>query len=462
MRKRINIFLFIIFFGVFIFCEDFTKKINCVLHVHSEFSGKKYTIGQIVELAKQNKIDCIVLNDHFLQKVEFGLWPVRQIIKRTVDLPSVVKFGIERYLYEIDCYNNMQKEVLILAGVEVTPHYFFSAQEDSLIVNNLHKHILVVGLDKKETYLKMPVIGNEINIKKFNFLYLWPVFGILLSLILKSKTLFFIFFVALLNNFPFLERKYSQYKDFGELPYQNLIDYINRSDNKCIIIWAHPEASNYEDKRLLKKIKNLKIFTQTKPYYDSLIKTFDYDGFSIFAEGYRKIGPPEGIWDKILLEYCEGKRKKPIWCYAELDFGETDEYMYSRKNILFVKEKTTKDILFSLKNGNFYTVWRDATDELIISDFKICNHPVIFGNRYKFESDILNFEFKVSSLNNEKKNVKVIIIKNGKILYKFENIITPQKIIFSDNNTEKLSYYRVWIESNYPHMLATNPIFVEH
>lgn len=462
MKFIIEIFLFIILFSTHLcFCESL-KKISCVLHIHSEFSGNNYPVSQIVEIAKQNKIDCVVLNDHFLKKVEFGLWPVRQIIKKTISLPSVMSLGFDKYIYKINYYNNIQKEVLILPGVEVTPHYFFSIKENSLIINNLHKHILIIGLDenKKDIYVKMPTIGNEINIRKINVISFWPILGILLSIILKSKILFCVFFIALLNNFPFLEKKYNQYKNFGELPYQNLIHYINDSGTDFITIWAHPEATNYEEKKFLKKIKNLKIFTQTKPYYDSLINTFDYDGFSIFAEGFRKVGVPKGIWDRILLDYCEGKRKKPIWCYAEIDFGETDTLIYSRKNILFVKEKEPKSVFSSLKNGNFYTVWRDANSELIISDFKIDNQLVIFGNRYEFEKNILNFEFNVSFLNDERKNIKVLVIRDGEIIRKFEDIVTPQKITFSDEVPKKLSYYRIWVESNYPHMLATNPIFI--
>lgn len=460
IKKIKNIFLFTIFLSIYSFCENF-ERISCVLHIHSEFSGKGYPIGQIVDIAKQNKIDCVILNDHFLQKVEFGLWPVRQIVKKTVDLPSVMRLGVDRYLYEIYHYNSVQKDVIVLPGLEVTPHYFFSVDEGSLVINNLHKHILVIGLDKKDIYFKMPVVGNEVNIRKVNIKSLWPILGIFLSITLKSKVLFIIFFIALLNNFPFLEKKYNQYKNFKEAPYQELIDYINRCSSDYITIWAHPEATNYEEKKLIKKFKNLKVFTQTKPYYDSLIKTFDYDGFSIFAEGYRKIGYPEGVWDKLLVDYCEAKRKKPVWCYAEVDFGETDDFIYSRKNILFLKEKNPNSILYGLKNGNFYAVYRDATGELILSDFKICNRPVIFGNRYRFEEDILNFEFSVSFSNNYKKSLEILIIKDGKILYRFENVVTPQKVVFSDKVSKKLSYYRIWVESNYPHMIATNPVFIE-
>ncbi|MCS7230979.1 MAG: hypothetical protein RMJ67_02420 [Elusimicrobiota bacterium] len=457
--KKLFFFLYLSLLIKFCFCEDLIK-LNCILHIHSEFSGSKYSINQIVEIAKQNKIDCVILTDHFLQKVEFGVWPFRNIIKKTYSGPSVMNLGIEKYLNEIDYINKKQQDVIVIPAVELTTHYFWSTEKDSLVINNLHKHLLIVGLSNKNYYLKMPILGNEINIKKFNLKSFWPILLVFFSLLLKSKFLFVVSLILLLSNFPFLEKKYHQYKNFDEKPYQEFINYINSLKTNSIIIWAHPEATNYEDKKILKTIKKLKIYTQTKPYYESLLKTFNYDGFSIFAEGYRKVGNIGGIWDEVLKEYCEGKRNSPIWCYSEIDFVENNFSFFIRKNIVFTKQKNKESILSSLKNGNFYAVWRDDKKELIISDLKISSQPVVFGGRYKFDKEVLTFEFNVYFSNNENKNIKVCIIKNGDLIYETKDI-TPKKIVFSDNKPQNLSYYRIWIESEYPHMLATNPIFVE-
>ena len=123
--------------------------ISCVLHIHSNFSSGKNSIEEIVDLAKQHNIDCVVMTDHFLRKVEYGLWPFRGVIKKSVSLPSVMKLGVEKYLSKIEEMNKKQKDVIVIPGLEITSHYFWSIEENSLVINNLHKHILIMGLDKK-------------------------------------------------------------------------------------------------------------------------------------------------------------------------------------------------------------------------------------------------------------------------------------------------------------------------
>lgn len=123
--------------------------ISCVLHIHSNFSSAKDSIEEIVELAKQHNIDCVVMTDHFLRKVEYGVWPFRGIVKKSVSLPSVMRVGFDKYLSKIEEMNKKQKDVIVIPGLEITPHYFWSIEENSLVINNLHKHMLIIGLDKK-------------------------------------------------------------------------------------------------------------------------------------------------------------------------------------------------------------------------------------------------------------------------------------------------------------------------
>ncbi|MFN3550197.1 MAG: PHP domain-containing protein [Endomicrobiia bacterium] len=445
-------------------CSEKFITINCVLHIHSNYSGSKYTIEEIVELCKKNNIDAVVLTDHYLQKVEFGLWPFRGSLKKSVSLASVMKIGLEKYINEIDKVNSKQKNVILIPGVEVTPHYFWSTQyeKNELIINNLHKHMLIIA-DDKNFYINLPVINNE-NINKVKILYLWPLVVLLAGVILKLKTIIFFSLILLAINYPFKYYQYHQYKNFVEKPYQNLIDYVNNltqiKDSNYIIIWAHPEACNYEKKFLIKSYKKLKIYTQTKPYYDSLIKTYNYDGFSIFPEGYRKIGNICGIWDFLLTEYCQGKRKKPIFCYSELDFGETIDPINIRKNVLYVEEKNYKNIVSALKNGNFYSLWCSEDEELILKNFKFCNKERIWGNKYKIDDNIISIDFEIVTSTNKNLLTKIYIIRNNNVVLQKE-ITTPAKITFKEQKPKEMSYYRIYIESKYPHKIATNPIFVE-
>lgn len=446
--------------------EVLYTTLSCVLHVHSEFSGANYTVSNVLKLAKDKKIDCVILTDHFLQKVEYGLWPFRKIIKKVQKCPSVMD-DLEKYLATINYINDVQREVIIIPSLEVTPHYYWEVDRENnlLVVKNFHKHMLLLNLTDLNTYKSLPAIGNELNYAKFNILSLWPFIIIVLSLFLKSKFLFLISLIFLATNFPF-KKYYDQYHDYGEHPYQQLIDFVNKKnftnqiENNMLIIWTHPEAPNYEKVCVLKTIKKLKIGFQTSPYYNSLFNTYNYDGFSIFAEGYRKAGDISGVWDKVLLDYCLGKRKRPVWCFSEVDFGETEDPIDIRKNILFVKEKNYKEVIRALKFGNFYTVWKYKDEELQMLNFQLNKKIALFGERYKIDEDMINISFDIRWSNHKKEEGIVYIIRNGEVVYKKQHLF-PTKIGFKEPKPKTFSYYRVYIESQYPHKLATNPIFIE-
>ncbi len=446
--------------------EVLYTTLSCVLHIHSEFSGSRYTIDDIYNLAKDNKIDSVILTDHFMQKVEYGFWPFRSIVKKMQKCPSVMD-NLEKYLTTIRNINNLQKEVIIIPSLEVTPHYYWEVDRENnlLIIKNFHKHMLLLNLTDLNTYKSLPVIGNELNYAKFNILSFWPLIVFAISLFLKSKFLFVISLIFLIANFPF-KKYYDQYHNYGEHPYQQLIDFVNKKnftsqiENNMLIIWAHPEATNYEKVCVFSTVRKIKIGFQTLPYYNSMFSTYDYDGFSIFAEGYRETGGISGVWDKILLEYCLGKREKPVWCFSELDFGETEGPIDLRKNILFVREKNYKEVIKALKFGNFYSVWRYKDKELQLSNFKLNRKEAIFGEKYKLNENIINISFDVKWSNDENKEGIVYIIKNGEVVYKKQHLL-PAKIEFNEPKPKSFSYYRVYIESQYPNKLATNPIFIE-
>ncbi|MCX7715861.1 MAG: PHP domain-containing protein [Endomicrobia bacterium] len=454
-----RVFLILVFLS-FCFSEDL-KKISCVLHIHSNFSDGKYTIEEIAEIAKQNNIDCIIFTDHFIQKVEFGLWPLRKLIKKVVENTSIMSIGIENYLNTIHNLSRQQKDVILIPGAEVTPHYFWTVEDETLVAKNLHKHMLILNLNDKNIVKLLPVVHNQIKFPLVKIL-LCVVGTILLvlAIVLKWRLFSLVCIIIVVVSLPFKESIFNQYKNYYEKPYQYLIDYLKQKSKDIIILWAHPEAVNYQEKIVLKTIKKLKITTQTSPYYSSLLRTTGYDGFSIFAEGYRKIGSISGIWDAVLKEYLSGKRENPIWCYAEVDFGETEDQLFVRKNILYVKEKSYYEVIKSLKHGHFYTLWRDKEKELVLEKATINTQELIFGKTYKIDTEKIKIELFLTTSDASNMNTKIYIIQNGDTVF-VESKKIPAKITFVGAKPSKKSYYRIFIESDYPHMIATNPVFVE-
>ncbi|MDW8055324.1 MAG: PHP domain-containing protein [Elusimicrobiota bacterium] len=443
------------------FTEEVTK-ISCALHIHSSISGGKNSVEQIVAKAKEFGIESIVLTDHLIREVEFGLWPLRKVLKLTKTYPSVFRFGIKNYLKTIEKISRCYPDIILVSGVEVTPYYYWSVEENNLIANNLHTHLLLIGLEKEQNYKRLPVLGNELGSGLFNIkLILLIALLVILSIVLRSWKLLAISTVLVLYNYPFKSLPFNQYVNRENIAYQYLFDYITKTQNYIISIWSHPEATNYEKKTPLTRIGKLTVCTRTIPYEDMLVTTKGYDGFSIFAEGYRKVGNPLGIWDFILKEYIDGKREKPVWCYSEVDLVEVDDEIYFRKNILYVSSKTYENVVRSLKRGNLYAVWRNKDRELVLNNFRLNDDTAVFGETYDIVSDKLKIEFELNFSDNKQEKVKIWIIRNNEIVYNQEKLI-PTKVTYYDKTfAKKHSYYRVFIQGEYPHMLATNPVFIK-
>jgi len=51
-----------------------------VVHVHSTFSSGQYTVKELVTKAGQKDIEVLALTDHDLAAMEYGLFPLRNII----------------------------------------------------------------------------------------------------------------------------------------------------------------------------------------------------------------------------------------------------------------------------------------------------------------------------------------------------------------------------------------------
>ncbi|MFH1824888.1 MAG: hypothetical protein ABH873_06645 [Candidatus Firestonebacteria bacterium] len=163
----------------------------------------------------------------------------------------------------------------------------------------------------------------------------------------------------------------------------------------------------------------------------------------------KKIGICGGIWDKVLLEYCENKRSNPTWAIGELDYrkeGEVGTYINSVENIIFVKKKDKETILDSIRLGNLY----------VLLNGRLNHYPVL--NEFFVKKEI-----KINISHNDKISRKVIInlIKNGRLFQRYEQF-TPIDLSIQDKMKEAKGYYRLEIISvEDSSTIITNPIFVE-
>ncbi|MFH1232038.1 MAG: hypothetical protein V1709_11155, partial [Planctomycetota bacterium] len=272
--------------------------IAAAIHLQTPISGGKRSLNDYIKLAKQHEIGILIITDHDNQRYEYGIWPFRWLIKKTFEETSVLKYGIEKYFPLLKQAGSSSDDVLIIDGVESMPFYYWEGSyfQKNLSLNDRGKHLLVIGLNDVNAYKNLPLVANG-----------------------KSR--------------------FNQYNSSqGYAPYQDLINYVNSKGG--LVFWSHPEA------RESKLIRGIKV--NTLAYPEAIEATTNYTGFGIFWEGYQKIGLPNGIWDNVLKEYCDGRRSKPVWAIGELDdYGEKD--ISRLLTVLLLKQKSYQTAIDALR-----------------------------------------------------------------------------------------------------------------
>jgi hypothetical protein len=455
------------------------------IHISSTISDGKLTIPEIIGIAKQNNIKVLIITDRDLMRWEYGIWPLRNIIKKVVQEKSIFKYGIRRYLKQIERAQLSNTDLVLIPGQESAPFYYWEGSlfKDNFKMHDWHKHILAIGLDNIEDYKNLPIIGNPKGLRtKFQVYKLWSIILLLTGFFGFKKRKYkyrdsqgrplgpfdkkwqvcslFLITVALLffvNNWSFYGIRYDQYHgNSGIMPYQNFIDYIEQHGG--LTFWAHPEAQN------LQRFYTIKI--ETRDCTSDLIRAHDYTGFAIFYEGYNKVGCPGGLWDDILKEYCLGIRKKPIWIIGGLSFdsaGDLSDRMKGLRNILLIPKLNKYEAMEALRKGRMYVMAGMHSSEFILDKFIIRDNSSGIEGTMGQEIALQGrpqLEIKGRLLNGESQPFNIKLIRNGKIIQTFE-VISPFDISYQDEYIwkDRKIYYRIEAESK-GIFLVTNPIFV--
>ena len=100
------------------------RQIPTVLHVHSTWSTGDQTLDQLATRAHDVGVEAIFLAENHLQRYEYGLLPLRGLLRYRVEYPSLLQKGPDSFLKAVQEVNARQREVLVIPGVETIPHYY--------------------------------------------------------------------------------------------------------------------------------------------------------------------------------------------------------------------------------------------------------------------------------------------------------------------------------------------------
>jgi hypothetical protein len=249
------------------------------------------------------------------------------------------------------------------------------------------------------------------------------------------------------NNFPFCSHLYDQYSgDRGAAPYQNIIDYVDRRGG--MTFWTHPDAESKSN------VDGIEMNTPVN--CRELLRTYNYTGFAVFSEGSKFTGKPGGVWDAVLKEYLDGRRKKAIWAIGEIDYKDGD-CMGDVQTVFLVDHNDKAGVLKAMRDGKMYAVRGESKPVLQV--FQVWDEHHGTWKDMGETADVTGrtrLRIKVS-LPAKRRNAVLRLIRKGVVIKEIS--IDGRLDTEIDDASPKdggITYYRLEVENS----LISNPIFV--
>lgn len=468
--------------------------LTVAVHVHSDISTGSQSLDQIAEEARRVGIDAVVFSENLALRYEYGLFPLRGMVRRTVTLPSVVEYGFDRYLTAVAEAQARHPDVLLVPGVEVTPHYYWTGSlfDGNLTMHNGQKNLLVFGLTRAEDFAALPVPGNR-GYSRYGWwtlgvvwpaglllyaLWLWPRkwvreirVGMTTMRVVKHARVPAGLLAAgstmlLLLAWPFDAPRFSFYDDrLGERPYQALIDETVKRGG--VAVWSMPEAKDFN----VHPYGPLGTVTvKTDPYPVALLGTSGYTGFGgVYQEG-RKIAEPGGLWDQLLLQYLAGLRADLPISFGEIAFhqpGQSGMELNQVLNIVTARERTAAGLLEAIKAGRLYALGQAGRPYgLRLDTFRVetqdGTRAAAMGQPFVRAAEPPAVRVAVTATDRGRHQVRVTVVRSGQVIASLSGA-TPfqQRVVDQSLPAGSAAYYRVGVQGEGVKELLSNPIFVK-
>ncbi|MDA2910054.1 hypothetical protein MYX04_03860 [Nitrospiraceae bacterium AH_259_D15_M11_P09] len=468
------------------------RPLVAAFHVHSTASTGSLSLDQLAEQAEQLGLDAVILSDNFVLRLEYGLPPLRRVFRKTVSLPSVLDYGVERYLADIAAVQARHPGVLLIPGVEVMPHYYWTGSllERNLTMHNSQKNLLVLGLSRAEDYAALPIHGNfgsyrygwetALNVTPGLLLipaaWLWRhrshrtvLVGITPHTVTKryrtpAIVLAGVAVLLLVLAWPFSQPIYSQYDDdLSYSPYQALIDAVTSRGG--IVIWSMPEARDFN----VYSVGPLGPVTiKTDPYPEALLRTNGYTGFGGVYQDTRSATQPGGLWDKVIRRYLTGQGAVPPFVSGEIAFhtpGQAGIELDQVLTVFWTRERTAAGILEAMRTGHMYAVHQPQKDfGLRLDTFSVeCDR----GARVAHSGETLERRgaqdvavlVSVSATDEGAHPIRVTVIRSGKVIARLAGE-TPFEERIEDPDAPRVERTAYRVEVLGEAEIVSNPIFV--
>lgn len=466
-------------------------QVPAVIHSHSSWSTGDQSLEQLADLARQRGVEAVFLAENFFQRFEYGLPPLRKLLGHRVEFPSVLEKGPEAFLEAVSAVNARQTRVLVIPGVEVIPHYYWTGSllKGSLTMHNGQKNILALGLTRPVDYRELPAVGNP-HIGRWgphSLLLLSPVLlvwlgGWLLTrkwrrvvelqryrLVQTRRPVALALAVMgtgialLVNNYPFHTAAVTPYNPhLGLKPFQAVIDHV--ASRGGLAVWSLPEA---RDNHTI-QVAGFKATIKTDPYPDDLLRTNGFTAFGGVYEDTTAFTNPGDGWDQLLLDYLGGRRRSPAWAVGEAAYhheGQAGKRFGEVRTVLLVERKDAAGLLEAFRAGRMYALRRTVEVGLHLDRFQVALPgwpPVQAGGQVAAAAETHpEVQVAVSADGPAPLSITARLIRSGAVVHTVKGA-TPLAFAWSDKDGKSgvRSYYRLEVQGPGGHRILSNPIFV--
>jgi len=467
--------LFVIGVVLFVSSPAFGKylQLDGVTDIKTKYSSGCANVQETATMAEQAGLDIVIFNDQVRNSIQYGIFPLKRIIKKTNAGPSILSTSSNVYLSNIRDKNKQFRETLLIPGADVSPFYYWTGNvfKKNLVAHNWDKRLSIIGLKYGEDFEQLPILDSNFSTKYAGKLQNSVIgYGFLLAIALsmffkgyyrKATLPLAVFFVLLIfNNHPFRSSLFDQYHgERGVTPYQEVIDYA--VSKGAMVFWNDVEAVN--GKRQWGTIQ-----LDTQPHPEDLVLSRNYTGFQAVADGPVSLTEPGNVWDHVLMQYVRGERQQPVWGYGANDFqcaGESGPILGAVRTIFLVREKQQDAVLDAMRSGRMYAVRQPGPHRLSLDEFEV--KDVSFDKKATMGEELISTAFpeisvKIHSTDGNEKRAKVFLIRNGTVI-KRESVVLPYELKMIDSQVDMSApaYYRLNVIVSPVDHLVSNPVFVK-
>lgn len=463
-----------------------SQPLRAAVHVHTTLSTGALTLEEVLEEARRERLDALLLADNFLVRFEYGLFPLRGLVRKVVEKPSVIRTGVDRYLQAVEAAQARFPDLVLVPGVEVIPYYYWTGSPwtGDLTQWDAQKNLLVFGLTRPAEYAGIPAVGaggarvpGPARLAELVLAAVALVGGTVLLRLRRERPVRLRRFTlrtvrryrlpgamtlglgAALALDAVMVPEFHPYQGrLGIEPYQRVVDYAESLGGA--VVWSYPEARDFG--RF--DVGPGRVTVRTDPAPEVLLQSRGYTGFGAVYEDTVTFTEPGRHWDQLLREYAEGRRARPAWAIGELGYHGRDKRLGGVTTVFLAAERSRAGLLAALRAGRLYAVRSLGDYHLVLEEFAMAEDGgpdwVTMGGEVAARGAApLRLRVRIAASDGRAVRVAGRVVRSGVIVAALEGTTPLERTLTVDPPAPGRREF-VRLEVREPARLLANPIFV--